>query len=492
MGLRSAADELASDPDEMAPREAVDDLHHRQNLWIPWTVVLLGLWLITAPFTLGYLNEANWVVPSGGRGVWFSDDTHDRLRAQLMTWSNVLSGVALSVLGWRMLRRGRPVAWWLACGVGVWLVFAPIVLWSPTAAGFSNDSIVGLTLIALTILVPGMPAMATYMQMGQAQPPGWSYNPSSWSQRSILIALGFVGLLVSRYLAAFQLGYIDSVWDPFFGFAAGAEPVLNSEMSHMWPISDAGLGAVAYSFEFLMGYMGGPARWRTMPWMVTIFGILVIPLGLAHITLVMSQPVVVHDWCTMCLLAAGVMLPMIPLEIDEVVAMLQHVRDSKRRGDRGGSLWAIFWKGGSGDDSQADDRSPEIVEFPEHPVAVARASVWGFGMPPTLAAPAVLGVGLLAAPAVFGEDITTGAADIAHLGGAALLVIAVVAMGEVVRIVRLLAVPVALAMAVAVWLVDSSGDYAVFVTVVALAGAALAVPRGRVVERYADWDRFVR
>ncbi len=409
-----------------------------------------------------------------------------------MAWSNVLSGLALAVLGWRMLRRGRPVAWWLACGVGVWLVFAPIVLWSPTAAGFYNDSIVGLAVIALTILIPGMPAMATYMQMGPPQPPGWTYNPSSWSQRSILIALGFGGLLVSRYLAAFQLGYIDSIWDPFFGFDGGTEAVLNSEMSHMWPISDAGLGAVAYSFEFLMGYMGGRSRWRTMPWMVTIFGILVIPLGLAHITLVMSQPVLVHDWCTMCLLAAGLMLPMIPLEIDEVVAMLQHVRDAKRRGDRGGSLWQIFWKGGSGEDSQADDRTPDIVDLPERPLAVARASVWGFSVPPTLAVAAVLGIALLAAPDFFDQPITSGAADIAHLGGAAALVIAVVAMGEVARIIRWLAVPVGVVMAVGVWLVDASGTFAVFVSIVGLAVAVLAVPRGRVLERYADWDRFVR
>jgi hypothetical protein len=492
MGLRSAADTLATDGDEMASPDVVDELHHRQNLWIPWTVVLLGIWLLTAPFTFGYLNDANWAVPSGGRGVWFSDDTHDQLRAQLMTWSNVVSGLALVVLGWRMLRRGRPVAWWAACFVGIWLVFAPILLWSPTAAGFYNDSIVGLTLIALTILIPGMPAMATYMQMGPPQPPGWTYNPSSWSQRSILIALGFAGLLVSRYLAAYQLGYIESVWDPFFGFAQGTQPVLDSDMSHMWPISDAGLGAVAYSFEFLMGYMGGPSRWRTMPWMVTIFGILVIPLGLAHITLVMSQPVLVHEWCTMCLLAAGLMLPMIPLEIDEVVAMFQHVRDAKRRGDRGGSLWQIFWKGGSGDDSQPDDRSPDIAEVPERPIAVARASVWGFSVPPTLAVAAVLGLALLAAPDFFDQAITSGAADIAHLGGAAVLVIAVISMGEVVRSLRWLALPVGVVMAAAVWVVDTSAAYAVFVTIAALAVAVLAVPRGRVIERYADWDRFIR
>jgi hypothetical protein len=488
MGLRHAAASLTTE----ASRDEVDALHHRQNLWIPWTVMLLGVWLITAPFTFGYLDAANWATPSGGRGVWFSDDTHDQLRARLMTWSDVVSGAALLVVGWRMLRRGRPVAWWTACAVGVWLIFAPIVFWSPTASGFANDSIVGLLLIALTILVPGMPAMATYMQMGAARPPGWTYNPSSWSQRSILIALGFLGLVVSRYLAAYQLGYITTVWDPFFGFADGTQPVLDSDMSHMWPISDAGLGAIAYSFEFLMGYMGGPARWRTMPWMVTIFGVLVIPLGLAHIALVMSQPVVVHEWCTMCLLAAGLMLPMIPLEIDEVVAMGQHVRNAKRRGDRNGSLWTIFWKGGSGDDSEPDDRSPDIVDLPERPMAVARASVWGFTVPPSLGVMAALGLALLAAPNAFDEAITSRAADIAHLGGAAVLVIAVVAMGEVVRTFRLLAVPVGAVMVASVWLVEASVSFAAFVTVAAMAVAALALPRGRVVERYADWDRFLR
>ena len=44
-----------------------------------------------------------------------------------------------------------------------------------------------------------------------------------------------------------------------------------------------------------------------MPWMVTFFGILVVPLGLTHIVLVISQPVVVGAWCTFCLLAALIM-----------------------------------------------------------------------------------------------------------------------------------------------------------------------------------------
>ncbi|MDY7100626.1 MAG: vitamin K epoxide reductase family protein [Actinomycetota bacterium] len=466
--------------------------HHRHTLWIPWTLVLLGIWMVLAPITLGYRNPELWAVPSGGRGVWFSDATHDSLRAWLLTWSDVISGALLIVLGWRALRPDRPVSRWLACGVGCWLIFAPIVLWSPSAAGFANDSIVGLVVIALTILIPGMPNMVAYMQMGPATPPGWSYNPSSWAQRWILIALGFAGLVVSRYLGAYQLGYIDWVWDPFFGFAGGTEPILDSDMSHMWPISDAGLGAVAYSFEFLMGWMGGTARWRTMPWMVTIFGILVIPLGLAHIVLVMSQPVVVHQWCTLCLAAAAIMLPMIPLEIDEVVAMVQHVRDARRRGDRGGSSWKIFWLGGTAEGCTADERSPAIEDLPERPGAVGRAMIWGFSVPPTLAAAALVGVWLLAAPAVFGVDITSGAADAAHLGGAAVLVVAVTAMGEVVRPVRLVNLAVAAVVTVTVWLASPDVAYGAVVTVSALAAAALSWPRGEIRERYAGWNAALR
>lgn len=54
--------------------------------------------------------------------------------------------------------------------------------------------------------------------------------------------------------------------------------------------------------------------------MVTFFGVLAIPLGLVHIAFVMSQSVVVGEWCTCCLLVAAIMLPTIPLEIDEVIA----------------------------------------------------------------------------------------------------------------------------------------------------------------------------
>jgi hypothetical protein len=479
--------------DEERSTEQMLASHHRQTLWIPWTLVLLGTWMLVAPFTFGYLSEELWTQPSGGRGAWFADTaTYESLRAQLMTWSDVVSGALLVALGWRALRPDRPVTWWAACFVGIWLVFAPVVVWAPTAAAFVNDSVVGLLVIALTILIPGMPNMIKFMQMGPPTPPGWSYNPSSWPQRAILIGLGFAGLLISRYLAAYQLGYIDYVWDPFFGFATGTQPVLDSQMSHTWPVSDAALGTAAYSLEFLMGFMGGKARWRTMPWMVAMFGILVVPLGLTHIALVMSQPVVVHHWSTFALLAAAVMLPMITLTVDEVVAMGQHLGDARRRGDRGGSLWKVFWLGGKADGWTADERTPALVELSGRTGPVVKAMVWGAGVPWNLVAATALGLWLLAAPALFGVDIRSGAADVAHIGGAVVIVVAVIAMAEVVRSARLLNVAAGVVIAGTVFLTEPGAGYAAGVVVTGLAVAALSLPRGRIRESYGSWDRFIR
>ncbi|WP_239014101.1 vitamin K epoxide reductase family protein [Archangium violaceum] len=455
-------------------------MHHQQTLWVYWTVLLLGAWTLLAPLTFGY--GKGLVEPSGGRDVWLSLPT----RVRLMTWSDIVSGALLLFFGWRALTPNRPRSLWACCFVGIWLSLAPVVLWAPNAAAYLNGTLVGMLVIALTVLIPGMPNMVMYMKMGPATPPGWSYNPSSWPQRWVMIALGFLGFVVSRYLAAFQLGYIDSVWDPFFG--DGTRQVLNSNMSHMWPVSDAALGTFAYTFEFLMGFMGSPSRWRTMPWMVTFYGILVIPLGLVHIFLVISQPIVVGEWCTFCLLAAAIMLPMLPLEGDEVVAMGQHLVRAKRRGE---SLWEVFWKGGSPEGSTQDERSPELLTLPEHPLRVVRAGLWGMSVPWTLAISVVLGVGLVFAPVLLG--MTKPAADIFRLAGLLTITVSVIAMGEVFRLARYLNVLLGLGVAAVPWFLGGgtlAGRLAGLLTGLLL--VALALPRGPRRERYGSWDRFVR
>src|SRR3546814_9917497 len=85
----------------------------------------------------------------------------------------------------------------------------------------------------------------------------------SYLQRLPIIALGAIGFVIARMLAAYQLGHVDYVWEPFFSGDAtrnGTEFIITSDVSRAWPIADGGLGAVSYMFEVLMGVMGGRAR----------------------------------------------------------------------------------------------------------------------------------------------------------------------------------------------------------------------------------------
>jgi hypothetical protein len=259
-------------------------------------------------------------------------------------------------------------------------------------------------------------------------------------------------------------------------------------MSHSWPISDAAFGSLAYTLEFLMGYMGATSRWRTMPWMVTIFGILVIPLGLVHIFLVISQPLVLGEWCTLCLLAAAIMLPMIPLEADEVIAMGQHMIRSKRQRE---SLWSVFWKGGSAEGSTEDKRSPDLVTLPEKPGTVLKASIWGMTFPWTLALSALLGIWMMFSPAIFG--VVKPASDLNHLVGALIVVVSVIAMGEPLRLGRYLNVLLGLGVAVAVWFTgDAPLAFQVNSLIVGLIVALLGLPRGPTAESFGSWNKYVK
>jgi hypothetical protein len=456
-------------------------------LWTNFTVIALGVWLITSPVTFGYGNQAQV-------GERVARITAERglpslaFRAAALSWSDLLSGVLLVVFGTLSLwprPRADFFGRWGVCFVGMWLQFAPLIFWSPTPTVYANDTLIGVLVITLSVLVSMMPGMAHHMAMmkpGPEIPPGWTYNPSSWLQRGPIIALGFIGWFVSRYLAAYQLGYIPRVWDPLFG--EGTRTILDSKVSMSWPISDAGLGAMAYTVEVLMGFMGGISRWRTMPWMVSFFGILVVPLGLTSIILVILQPVAVGTWCSLCLVTALAMLFMIPLTLDEVVAMCQFLAQARREGK---PLWRTFWVGDTVEGGVKDARTPRYGT----PLAqIAPAMTWGVTVPWRLLVSAALGLWLMAAPAVFQ---TRGvAADSDHLVGALAITTAVIAMAEVVRAGRFLNVLFGVWLIVAPWLLSGASACARINDMIAsVALILLSFPRGIVRERYGSWDRYI-
>ena len=169
-------------------------------------------------------------------------------------------------------------------------------------------------------------------------PPGWSYNPASWNQRIPIIILAFIGFAIAFYLSLYQLEVIPTVWEPFFG--DGSITILNSFISDILPVPDAALGAFSYVLDAVGGIVGGTRRWRTMPWIVVLFGLAVGPLGFVSVLLVVLQPVLFDAWCTLCLASAVISVAMIGPAMDEVLASLQYL---KRVKNSKASLWKAFW-----------------------------------------------------------------------------------------------------------------------------------------------------
>ena len=433
----------------------------RRWIWRDFLNITLGCWLIASPFTFGYTSR-------------------------LMTWSDVATGIAIVVLGTLALWPRFDAARWGLCAAGLWLLFAPLVFWAPEAGAYANDTLVGSLVITFSVLVPMMPGRAHHAVMmgpGPDRPPGWSYNPSNFLQRGPIIGMAFVGFFLSRYLAAYQLGHIAYPWDPFFG--DGTRRVLDSEVSRAFPVSDAGLGAVAYLIEALSGFMGGVNRWRTMPWMVLMFGVLVVPLGIVSIVLVILQPVAVGAWCALCLITAGAMLIMISPAIDEVVAMGQFLAGARREGK---PLWGIFWAGGTLDAYRGIETARRE---PEPPLRQAILAALDLNNPPwNMIAAAALGVWIMAAPAALGATGT--AADSNYLTGALIVTFSVIAFGEVARPARLLNIPLGLwLIAASVLFADAPDTFRWTNAAVGLSLVALSVRRGRIGTRFGSWNRVL-
>jgi len=204
---------------------------HLAMLWPHYVNIVLGLWLLTSPFALGYLAE---FVPNASalrvmeeRGL-----PSFEWRNVAMTWSDLASGALIVLFGVLSASPSRRFPWaqWAAAVVGFWLLFAPLVFWTPLPAAYANNTVVGTLVIAFAVLVPMMPGMSMRGMMGGPDiPPGWNYTPSSWLQRLPIAALAVIGILISRYLTAYQLGHIDRAWDPFFG--EGTMRIITSDVS---------------------------------------------------------------------------------------------------------------------------------------------------------------------------------------------------------------------------------------------------------------------
>jgi nucleoside-diphosphate-sugar epimerase len=437
----------------------------RANRWAHFANIALGTWLITQPPLIAV-------------------DEPMLRAAEMLIGAGVIAAGFLS-LSWR-----TQWARWAAAGLGALLMAAPFVFATDNAAAYLADTLIGGLIFGLAACVkPDVGPSPLARLTGPEIPPGWTYNPSAWTQRLPIVALALVGLYVSRYLAAYQLDQVPGVWEPFFAGSPddprnGTEEIITSSVSRAWPVSDAAVGAYTYMLEILTGVVGSTRRWRTMPWLVVLFGLMIAPLGVVSILFVIIQPIVIGTWSTLALLAALAVLVQIPYSLDELLASLQFVR---RRARAGQSALRVFLFGDT--DAAADDKTAPLELDRSARTLLREAVTGGVRLPWNLVAVAAIALSLLFTRITLGAD--GGLAHAHHLIGALVLTVVSIAAAEVARPARFLNAALGLAL-IAVPFVYEADTATLLITIVAGAAiAGLSVLRGgRLVGRYGTWTRW--
>ncbi len=466
--LEDASDERpGADPEHL--RRRIEDrriAQHRTFRWAHFVNIALAFWLIFQPPMIGLENE-------------------------FYAWAEVACGVALLItaslsLSWRLA-----FARWLSAGIGMVVMALPVLFITPNAAAYLGDTLVGALIFGFAIATPPEVGPSVLARRRAPEvPPGWSFNPSAWTQRLPIILLAIVGLLFSRYLAAYQMDQVDSVWEPFFLGSPtdpqnGTEEIITSSVSEAFPVPDAALGTYFYMLEILTGIIGSRARWRTMPWLVLLFGLMIVPLGIVSIAFIIIQPIMIGTWSTLTLIGAAAMLIQIPYSVDELAATLSFINRRRKAGR------SVIWVTLFGDTDEGDRLTPAEHEFERRPWTVFK-EMWSgaVNLPWNLWLAGAIGLTFLFTRLTLDAEGALANAD--HLLGALVITVLAVAAAEVCRAARYLLIPLGLMLAVAPFLYGGDLLHIIVSVVGGLAIAALAFPRGRITESYGSLDRFIR
>ena len=456
-------------------REAQIRSEHSANRWAHFANMGLATWLITQPLLINV--QEPW-----------------------LRISEIILGLALLVFSIASLSWQATWARWASAGVGTVVMAVPFVLNTANAAAYLSDTLVGALIFGFAVCLkpePGASALASFN--GPEIPPGWSYNPSAWTQRLPIILMALFGLYVSRYLAGYQLGHIPAVWDPFFAGSStdpqnGTEEVITSAVSKAFPVSDAALGGYTYILEILTGLVGARMRWRTMPWLVVLFGLMIAPLGITSIFFIIIQPIVIGTWSIVALAGAAAVLIQIPYSLDELIATLQFLR----RRSRAGQSWLRVLFVGDTDEmpesskAQGTKSTPVAAdEFDRPAMAVLKDTLTGgVNLPWNLALMAAIGLLLMFSRVTLGLD--GNMAHVHHVVGALAMTVVSVAAAEVARATRFINVLLGLALAASPFIIETSGLAMLASVVLGLLLATLSFPKGKIKATYGNWGVYIK
>lgn len=462
---------VGKNPDKLRTQhEALIKNEHSANRWAHFVNMGLGTWLITQP-TLINVQEG------------------------FLRWSEITLGTLLIVCAGLALSWRAHLARWICAGIGALVMAAPFLFSTANAAAYLSDTLVGALIIGFAVCTKPEPSSSIVATlMGPTVPPGWSFNPSSWTQRLPIILLAILGLYVSRYLTGYQLGHIPDVWDPFFEGSPrdpqnGTEEIITSWVSKSWPVSDAAVGSYTYLLEILTGILGSRMRWRTMPWLVILFGLMIAPLGIISIFFIIIQPILLDTWSIIALIGAAAILIQIPYSLDELVATLQFLR---RRAQAGQKWLRVFFIGDTDEMPRMGNTQAktDADEFDKPPYAVIKSMVGGgVNLPWGLALTALIGLLLLFTRILLGVD--GNLANAHHVIGALVLTVVSIAAAEVARSVRYLNIPLGISLIIVSFIFNADMITTIISMILGVGLIGLSLQRGSIRERYGNWDRFI-
>lgn len=474
--LTEAAERTAQPEALRQAYETQKRAQHSDHRWAHFSNIALGTWLLTQPPLIGVAEP-------------------------LLRWSEIGLGAALIVLAAFALSWRAQWARWACAAIGALVMAAPFLLWTENTAAYLSDTLVGGLVICLALGTPPESGPSPVAVMtGPDIPPGWTYNPSAWTQRIPIIALALIGVYVSRYLAAYQLGHIEDVWDPFFTGSPtdpqnGTEEIITSSVSEAFPVSDAAVGGYTYMLEIVTGIIGSQRRWRTMPWLVVLFGLMIAPLGVTSILFIIIQPVVIGTWSIIALIGAAAVLVQIPYALDELLASFQFLR---RRVKAGQNALRVFFVGDTDEEAPDPDlpdnrTGPSLLPTPQfdRPArAVVKEMVsGGVALTWNLALSAAIGFWLLFTRLTLGNLGTMAHAD--HVIGSLVLTVVSLAAAEVARPLRFLNIPLGITLAVIPFALDVSTEAMINSLVCGAGLVVLSLRRGPVRERCGSWTRLI-
>ena len=190
-----------------------------------------------------------------------------------------------------MRRKAEHSAWRWAhrvnIGLGSWLLTQPLLVGVQEPWLRGREMTLGLLLMS-----------------GAALALSWRAVWARWLCAGIGAAVMAVPFLGSTANAAAYLS--DTLVGAFvFGLAVCSKPEPGSSAVAALTGPSVPPGGYTYLLEILTGLVGSRQSWGTAPWVVLLFGLMIVPLGMTTILFIIIQPVVLGTWSTLALVGGA-------------------------------------------------------------------------------------------------------------------------------------------------------------------------------------------